>query len=171
MLPSLVMPQTDGSCLTTLCRDELPACLNAIWRHHFTDMPRVNSVLIDYCYPWKSRLGLIRLSVDASVTFIGINALLQVQQVPDYVLITTIAHEMVHYSHGFGSPLPRCFKHPHANKVVDEALEQRNMGAYLKRCNEWIDKNWYTFYDTQRAAGWSGMAGMAHSSHREGKMG
>jgi len=163
MLSSIAMPQTDSIGPIALCREELPACLNAIWQRHFMDMPRVNSVSIDYCYPWKSRLGLIRLSVDASVTFIGINALLQLQQVPDYVLITTIAHEMVHYSHGFGSPLPRCFKHPHANKVVDKALEQREMGMYLRCCNEWIDKNWYSFYDTQRATG------VAHSGQREGK--
>ncbi|GAC1377299.1 MAG: hypothetical protein NVS2B12_37620 [Ktedonobacteraceae bacterium] len=160
---SSVLSQTDDMWCMPLCRDELSACLNLIWQRHFTDMPCVNSVSIDYCYPWKSRLGLIRLSLDASITFIGINTLLQLPQVPDYVLITTIAHEMVHYSHGFGSPLPRVLKHPHANKVVDKALEQRAMGTYLKYCNQWINQNWYTFYEAQRASGWSSLNGIKRS--------
>ncbi len=146
--------QTDVGCPPSWCKHELSTCLNLIWQRYFADVPRVNTVSIEYCYPWKSRLGLIRLSLDATMTFIGINALLRLREVPDYVLMTTIAHEVVHYSHGFGSPLSRCFKHPHANKVVDTALEQREMGLYLQCCNEWIDKNWYTFYSAQRATSW-----------------
>lgn len=149
----LTMSQTDVAYPPVWCKHELATCLNLIWQRYFTDVPCANTILIEYCYPWKSRLGLIRLSLDASITFIGINTLLQQRAVPDYVLMTTIAHEVVHYSHGFGSPLPRCFKHPHANKVVDKALEQREMGVYLRCCNEWIDKNWYAFYDAQRASG------------------
>jgi hypothetical protein len=138
-------------------RRDLTHYLNQIWRDHFADTPRVNHVYIDYCYPWKSRLGLIRLSKDQSTSFIGINTLLLLQQVPEEVLITTIAHELVHYVHGFGSPLPRYYKHPHANNIVDRELEQRNLGDYLRRCHAWIDKNWYSFYDRQRASGWVGI--------------
>ncbi len=81
--------------------------LDYIWQHYFSDISRVNEVQIAYCFPWKNRLGLIRLSLDNALSFIGINALLQHQQVPEYILITTIAHELTHYAHGFGSPLPR----------------------------------------------------------------
>lgn len=149
----LNMAQKDATCPQTWCKHELSTCLNLIWRRYFMDVPRVNTVSIEYCYPWKSRLGLIRLSLDASITFIGINTLLRLREVPDYVLMTTIAHEIVHYSHGFGSPLPKCFNHPHENKVVDKALEQRGMGIYLCCCNEWIDRNWYPFYAEQRTSG------------------
>jgi len=65
------------------------------------------------------------MTVDNKISFIGINALLQHAQVPEYVLITTIAHELTHYAHGFGSPLPRCYEHPHANNVVERELERR----------------------------------------------
>lgn len=148
-------------------RQQLSLYLNQIWQHYFSDTPRVNHVEIEYSYPWKSRLGLIRLSLDASVSFIGINALLQLPQVPEYVLITTIAHELVHYTHGFGSPLPRRCKHPHANHVVDRELEARTLGEYLYQCNAWIDKHWYSFYDTQRASGWASLAGTGRSAQRE----
>jgi hypothetical protein len=130
---------------------DLTAYLDSIWQHYFADTPRVNAVLIGYCYPWKSRLGLIRLSEDKQTTFIGINSLLQLPQVPECVLTTTIAHELTHYAHGFGSPLPRICKHPHANGIVDRELERRELGEQLRCCNEWIDQYWYSFYDRQRS--------------------
>src|SRR5690349_11653302 len=128
--------------------------LDWIWQHYFSDIACVNEVLINYCYPWKNRLGLIRLTIDKTCSFIGINSLLQLQQVPEYVLITTIAHELVHYAHGFGSPLPRVYKYPHANGVVERELERRELGTCLRCCNEWIDNCWYSFYDMQRESGW-----------------
>jgi hypothetical protein len=121
---------------------------------------------IDYGYPWKRRLGLIRLSVDSTLTFIGINCLLQLPQIPECVLITTIAHELVHYIHGFGSPLPRHYQHPHAHQVVERELKRRALGDHLHCCNQWIDNCWYSFYDMQRATGWAGIRDIHHSIPR-----
>ena len=141
-------------------RYDLTAYLRWIWQTYFADSLCINNLSIEYCYPWKTRLGLIRLSLDATLTFIGINTLLQMQQVPEYVLITTIAHEIAHYIHGFGSPLEPRYRHPHANRVVERELEQRGLDEYLRCCNEWIDKYWYSFYDMQRATGWAGIRGL-----------
>lgn len=157
MLLAINRANSDPSTTLTECRDDLNKYLDQIWCDFFSDIPRLNEVQIAYCYPWKTRLGLIRLSLDETVSFIGINTLLQLQQVPEYVLITTIAHEMVHYAHGFGSPLPRAYEHPHANKVVERELERRQLGAVLCCCNEWIDKHWYPFYDRVRDSGWAGL--------------
>lgn len=162
---------TDTAPAQSLCVRDLTAYLDQIWRDHFADLPRVNDVCIGYCYPWKSRLGLIRLSVEKTTSFIGINSLLQLQQVPEYVLITTIAHELTHYAHGFGSPLPRLWKHPHANKVVDRELERRGLGEQLHCCTEWIDKHWYPFYDMQRESGWVDILGAHRTAQRNRKMG
>src|SRR5690348_6835317 len=96
-----------------LVERDLSHYLEWIWQQYFSDITRANEIRISYSYPWKSRLGLIRLALDRTHSFIGINSLLQLKQVPEYVLITTIAHELVHYAHGFGSPLPRMCKHPH----------------------------------------------------------
>ncbi len=133
---------------------DLTTYLDYIWRQYFSDIPCVNEVQIAYGHPWKSRLGLIRLSLDDTTSFIGINALLQHRQVPEYVLITTIAHELTHYAHGFGSPLPRLYKHPHANNIVNRELKRRGLGEYTHWCDEWIDKQWFPFYDMQRKSGW-----------------
>ena len=130
---------------------DLSLYLSSIWQHYFSDVPRANEVQIAYCRPWKSRLGLIRMSLDSTHSFIGINSLLQMQAVPDCVLVTTIAHELVHYTHGFGSPLPQLFEHPHAHNIVNNELEQRRLGDMLVDCNTWIDEHWYAFYEEQRA--------------------
>jgi hypothetical protein len=128
--------------------------LDEIWHTYFADVPRVNRVEIAYCQPWKRRLGLIRLSLDNLTSFIGINALLQLTEIPEYILTTTIAHELTHYVHGFGSPLPRLYEHPHANNVVKRELEQRGLGEIMRLCDEWIDNQWFSFYDGQHDAGW-----------------
>lgn len=131
--------------------------LDEIWQGHFADVPRANCLEIAYCQPWKRRLGLIRLSLDNTTSFIGLNALLQLPQVPEYVLITTIAHELTHYAHGFGSPLPRLYKHPHANNVVKHEMERRDLGETLRLCNEWIDSQWFSFYDKECENGWGSL--------------
>ncbi len=161
-------PPADDADLPTpsLPGRNLTLYLDWLWQHYFTDIVRVNEVLISYCYPWKTRLGLIRLSLDKTHSFIGINSLLQSSQVPECVLITTIAHEMTHYAHGFGSPLPRLCKYPHANGVVERELERRELGECLRCSNEWIDKYWYSFYDMQRESGWADIPNVQRTAHR-----
>ena len=147
MLAPNMLPSPNMFCVTR----DLTIYLSSIWQHYFADVPRTNDVHIAYCRPWKTRLGLIRMSLDSTRSFIGINSLLQHEAVPDFVLVTTIAHEVVHYAHGFGSPLPQLFEHPHANNIVDKELEQRGLGDTLADCNAWIDEQWYTFYEQQRS--------------------
>jgi hypothetical protein len=165
MLPASATNFTEHTSPSSTTRN-LDIYLGHIWQQYFSDVPRVNHVQIGYRQPWKSRLGLIRLSVDNTTTFIGINALLQHQQVPEYVLITTIAHELTHYAHGFGSPLPRLYRHPHANNVVNRELERRGLGEFVYLSDEWIDKQWFPFYDTEQKSGWTGIPGTHHSPHR-----
>jgi hypothetical protein len=139
--PTLTAPST---------KRDLNLYLDLIWQEHFPDIPRVNDVYIAYSYPWKRRLGLIRLSLDNVTSFIGINTLLQHPKIPEHVLITTVAHELAHYAHGFGSPLPRLYRHPHANNVVNRELEQRGLGEMMRLCDEWINDQWFTFYQMHR---------------------
>lgn len=147
----LLAPDT-GTRRINVYRQHLAHSLENIWEVCFPDTRRVNLVEIAYGQPWKRRLGLIRLSLDNTRTFIGVNALLQQPEVPEFVLITTIAHELVHYTHGFGSPLPRLYEHPHANGVVERELERRGLGEMVQKCDEWIDNAWFAFYDMQQKA-------------------
>lgn len=130
------------------------AFLSAIWQQHFADVPHVNSVEIAYGKSWKRRLGCISLSQDSTVSHISINVLLRLADVPVSVLVVTIAHELAHYAHGFGSPLPRLYEYPHANGVVTHELEKRGLGEPLRQCQAWIDHKWFSFYEIQRKAGY-----------------
>lgn len=143
--------------------------LDKIWSTYFADVARINQVEIAYCQPWKRRLGLIRLSLDNTTSFIGVNALLQLSQVPEYILIITIAHELTHYAHGFGSPLPRLHEHPHANNVVKRELERRGLGETLGLCDAWIDAEWFALYERERATGWLNLPASCRSARKQRK--
>lgn len=132
--------------------------LENIWNRYFSDVPRINQVDIAYCRPWKRRLGQIRMSLDSRISRIEVNSLLQFSPIPECVLITTIAHELAHYTHGFGSPLPRLYPYPHANHVVDRELEHRGLSETLRLCNAWIDQHWFSSYEETRDAGWPGLS-------------
>lgn len=147
-------------------RQDVHMYLDTIWHQYFPDIPCMNEVHIAYRQPWKSRLGTIRMTVDNTISCIGLNALLLHQQMPEYLLITTIAHELTHYAHGFGSPLPRLYQHPHANNVVNSELERRGLGAYVEKSNRWIDKQWFSFYDKEYQSGWVGIPAAFRPAHR-----
>jgi hypothetical protein len=117
-----------------------------VWARYFPDTPRVNSVDVAWQRPWKRRLGVISLSHDERTTRIGLNCLLARPEVPYCVALITIAHELVHYAHGFGSPLPRKYPHPHRGNVVVRELKARGLAHVHDEYLEWIDQHWWSFY-------------------------
>jgi hypothetical protein len=127
--------------------------LDRIWDDHFGDTPRCNEVLVNFRGVWKSRLGSISMSYDQSTTFIQINALLRLTEVPEHVAQITVAHELVHYAHGFGSPLPRRYKHPHRGGIVKRELLRRGMADVYADYDAWVYDKWYDFYASWTAAG------------------
>jgi hypothetical protein len=120
-----------------------------IWDRYFPDTPRANVVRLSFGPPWKSRLGLITMSLDAATTFIVVNGLLRHPEIPEFVVTVTVAHEMVHYAHGFGSPLPRRYKHPHRGGIVKRELIRRGMVDQYERYDDWVYRYWYEFYEEQ----------------------
>jgi hypothetical protein len=123
-----------------------------VWDHFFRDIPQVNHVSIEFAKRWKTRLGVIRLSEDGKETYIGVNNLLRNVQVPYAVCLITIAHEIVHYAHGFGSPLPRKHRHPHHGNIVSRELISRGLGRELEKHDQWTEAHWQSFYRSQLAA-------------------
>jgi hypothetical protein len=124
-------------------RDELAH----LWQRHFPDVPQVNRVEVRFGASWKTRLGVIGLSADGQTSNIGINGLLSLPEAPYFVARITIAHEMVHYAHGFGSPLPRRHRHPHRGRIVERELRGRGLGAEYDVYHRWVHDHWYDFYD------------------------
>jgi hypothetical protein len=139
--PSYVVPR-DGAWL----RSEM----EFLWSRFFDDVSPKNVVQVEYSGAWKSRLGVISMSSDAKVSYIGINSLLRFPEVPAYVTTITVAHELVHYAHGFGSPLPQKYKHPHRGGIVQKELIRRGLKADFDLYNEWIHTHWYSFYGRRK---------------------
>ncbi|MCS7003615.1 MAG: hypothetical protein NZ518_12260, partial [Dehalococcoidia bacterium] len=124
----------------------LAGLLDQTWETYFPDVPRANEVIIGFVRHWKTRLGLIRMTESEARTFIGINGLLRLREVPDVVVLITTAHELCHYAHGFGSPLPRRYAHPHAGNVVGLELQARGLGPQMREYDNWIADRWHDFY-------------------------
>jgi hypothetical protein len=146
-------PATEGKGRMEQARSRqwLDTALQEIWHRHFRDVPVVNIVNVAYCRPSKTRLGWIALSESGRYTQIGINRLLGYPEVPDDVCIITIAHELVHYGHGFGSPLPKRYADPHAGGIVERELVDRGLADAFSAYVQWSDQGWDTHYQRYAA--------------------
>jgi hypothetical protein len=122
--------------------------MERIWASCFDDTPRINDVQIRFAGGWKNRLGVISLSEDKLTSYIGINALLSLPEVPECIARITIAHELVHYAHGFGSRLPRLHRHPHRGRIVE-----RGTHVALLAANGTYARMWQLQQDERRNAG------------------
>lgn len=145
---------TKGPELLACDRDDDWLCehLDYVWKRYFDDTPRANNVDIGFAKRWKARLGLITLCESSDTTIIRLNGLLSHPAVPECVNTITVAHELVHYSHGFGSPLPRRHPHPHHGNIVEKELLARGLGRHYDRYLDWIDREWDEFYHVNARA-------------------
>jgi hypothetical protein len=69
---------------------------------------------VGYDFPWKRRLGRMRMTLDGRQTEIHLNGLPNHPEVPGFARIALNSHEIGHYAHGFGSPSHRacgCARH------------------------------------------------------------
>src|SRR5436190_14188727 len=90
-----------------------------IWYRYFADVDQSNRVIIRYGRKAKRRLGSISLDPkDRETSIITINPIYQDLEIPEYVVVATIVHEMTHYAHGFNSPLEQKHQHPHSGGVI-----------------------------------------------------
>ena len=80
-------------------------------------------------------------------TIITINSLFKDANIPEYVVIGTIAHELAHYTHGFHSPLEQRFATPHAGGVVHQEMENRGLGEIHRQQKRWLKANWRNYLE------------------------
>ncbi len=121
--------------------------LAIIWENYFGDVERLNRVTITWGGTARTRLGSITAkggSFDCPEhSEIRINALLRDERIPESVVWQTISHELAHYTHGFCSPHPRKFDHPHRGKVIEKELFARNLTDVYVESEGWLKKNWH----------------------------
>lgn len=57
--------------------------------------------------------------------------------IPDRLILATLAHELVHYFHGFHSALPQRYLDPHRGNIVDQELYKIGFGSELRLAKSW----------------------------------
>ena len=133
-----------------------------LWEGHFNDIPRKNLILIKFGKRAKRQLGSIKwvksntkiksilrkrykdidYQDDGRITLITITSLFKDQKIPEYVIEATIAHEMVHYAHGFFSPLKQIYNNPHKGSIIRKEMEKRGLGNIYRKSKRWLKVNW-----------------------------
>ncbi|MEK6922326.1 MAG: SprT-like domain-containing protein [Nanoarchaeota archaeon] len=129
-------------------RDEswLASLLHEIWDEKFSHVKKKNNVVIRWKGKWKNKFGHIKMLKNGD-SEIGINALFQDERVPEYVVRLTIAHEIIHYMHGFHSPHQKKFKHPHKGGIVNMELKKIGFGEELAKEKRWFKESWLNLYN------------------------
>ena len=126
-------------------RDELwlQQLLDDTWDKYFADVPQDNIVRIIFGKKAKRQLGSIRLdSKDPTVSIITMNGLFRDPAIPEFIVQSTLVHELIHYAHGFNSPLAQRHAHPHAGGVVRAEYAERGLESLYVRQKRWLKVNW-----------------------------
>ena len=93
---------------------------------------------------YKDRLGI---QDDESTSVITITKHFQDESIPEYVVVSTIAHELCHYTHGFNSPSPKKFQYPHQGGVVKKEMDKRGLREIRLKTRSWLKKNWREYIE------------------------
>lgn len=112
--------------------------LDYLWSKHFQDVSQTNPIHINFGRFSKYRLGSIKLNRKTDRSYITITGMFKSSAVPTEVIDHTIAHELVHFAHGFSSKRARLHKYPHAGGVVKKEMENRGMGYLNKAYGLWV---------------------------------
>ena len=119
--------------------------LDAIWVLLFDDIPKLNNVVIKFKGKSKNKFGHIKkIGKDTEIV---VNELFRFDDVPEYMIDVTIAHEMSHYAHGFNSPLEKKYKHPHKGGVVTKELKSRGFDKMIKKEKICFRHEWPKIYE------------------------
>lgn len=125
--------------------DWLTAKLKSLYINYFSDVPITNTILVKFGKKSRGRLGSIALREKKGhpqkVSIISLNRILKDNSVPEYVIEAVLAHEFVHYAHGFSSPLPQLYRYPHQAGIVDKELVKRGLGHLLKSEKKWTKEH------------------------------
>lgn len=134
------MPDLDPLLRNQVWLDDL---LDDTWDQYFSEVPQDNPVRIVFGKRAKRQLGSIRLDRnDLNVSIITMNGLFRDPAIPEFVVQSTLVHELIHYAHGFNSPLAQKHAHPHAGGVIRAEYAERGLEELYTRQKRWLKANW-----------------------------
>lgn len=112
--------------------------LEDIWQTNFADVEKKNTVVIKFGRWAKYQFGVISYDKARNVSTISINRMFAQSYIPETVVRHTIAHELVHYAHGFSSPHKRQHRYPHHGGIVNKELVKRGLAGALSDYKMWL---------------------------------
>ena len=80
-------------------------------------------------------------------TIITINGLFKDSSIPEFLIDSVIAHEMVHYAHGFASPHDKKYATPHAGGIIKKEMKERGLEDLFILQKKWLKKHWKDFVE------------------------
>ncbi len=125
--------------------DWLKKRLERLIELHYSDVNRGYPIRIRFGSRARFRFGSI-YSVNEECHIL-INKLFAYPEVPEYVVDSTLVHELAHYVHGYGSGLRKMHAQPHRGGVVDEEMRKRGCDHYEIDAAEWRRLHWRNLYD------------------------
>lgn len=112
--------------------------LDHIWSNYFSDVTQANPIHIRFGRHSKYRLGSIKLNRKTKHSHITLTGMFKDKNIPQQVIDHTIAHELVHYAHGFSSTRTRLHKYPHVGGIVNNEMKGRGMADLVRAYKKWI---------------------------------
>ncbi|HLD11758.1 MAG TPA: hypothetical protein VJB91_02545 [Patescibacteria group bacterium] len=138
--------------LTLRSQSWLSFQFSRLWQLHFSDVPTVNPITVRFGRFAKTRLGSIkRKKVRGSASTITVTGFFRYPDVPEQVVLATLAHEITHYLHGFHSDLPQLQKYPHEGNIVDKELQKRGLSDVVRFQKKWLTLHWRKVVRRKRA--------------------
>ncbi len=114
--------------------------LRKIWQRYFSDLKQKNPIFIGFGRRARSRLGSIKYHKRSKTSIITLSGYFKNKEIPEFVIDAVLAHELVHYLHGFSSSYPRAWRYPHQGGIVNKELKKRGLGETLQLQKQWIKK-------------------------------
>lgn len=124
--------------------------LDYLWSKHFPDVAQKNKVFIKFSREAKYRFGSIRMDPSKNGSLILINGKFKESTIPVEIIDHTIAHELVHYTHGFSSPHEKAHDFPHRGGVIEKELAKRGLSHLTKKYQTWLKEYKKTLKPTVR---------------------
>lgn len=126
--------------------------LDDIWTNHFEEVTQANPITIKFGRYSKFRLGSIKLNRRTKMSLITITGMFKNQKISQEVVDHTIAHELVHYAHGFSSQSPRLHRYPHAGGIVNKEMRKRGMTYLIDAYRMWVKEYKQSFSTSKQHA-------------------
>ncbi|MBM3496019.1 MAG: hypothetical protein FJX72_17100 [Armatimonadetes bacterium] len=120
--------------------------LHGLIKRHFPELQAGPTVELRIGRRSRHRLASVRRG--ASGPAVTVNPLLLEPGVPEEVCDATLAHELCHILHGFGTATPPKGLKPHRGGIVDAEMDRRGLRALRLDSDAWVRAHWSDWFAT-----------------------